>query len=292
MKTRLLFCLIAISQLAAAQVTLKFNPDKGSKYSYQAIATQEIKMNVGQPVEINQNTDILMDMIVEDKASEEAKVSFVYKNVGFFIQSPMMPAINYNSSEAPAENPSPIEAIFAKMFGTLINKSITATITSKGEVTAVEGAEVLMKTLTEAGGNNEMLQAFTNQYSEEFLKKSFEQSLKVYPDKPVKTGDSWLSTISIPTPMAEFGGDATYTLKSVDNKNAYVDVTSNIKMQSDEMTEQSIPINISGSQSGTMVLELKTGIISSMEVLQNLSGTISGNSVEMKTLSKLSIEKK
>ena len=291
MRTLLIFCFIVIAQFGAAQITLKFNPEQGSKYSYQTIFKQDIKHIMGQNIDIIQDMGIVYDMAIEGKTSEEINVSFVHKEITFESKNPMM-HIDYNS-KIRKENPDETELVVANIFDAMIDVPFNVVFASNGEIKAINGTERLVEALANAGGTSPasaaMVAAFKEQYGEEAQKKSFEQLWKIYPDKPVNVGESWKISMSIPVMVTEIRGDITYTLKSTDEKNAYLDVSADLKMQSEN---ESMPMDVNGSQAGTMTVDLATGVILNSEITQSFSGTVMGLPLEIVSENKLSITKK
>ena len=293
MKTYLVLCFVAVAQLLSAQVALKFNPEKGSKYDYNTTVVQKINMSVmGQNMETVLNVGILYDFVINDKTSEEVKTTVTYKEMSLNSQNPMMP-MSY-SSKTPKANPTEAETAIGKFFSAMIDVPIGITFAPEGKVKGVSGFEKIADEITKAMGSNAAANGMANmmkeQFSEEMMKQSMEQSFNVYPDKPVKIGDSWTKSASVPMKPLDIKSEIVYTLKSIDKNNALVGIAADLKMDSSPNTAASM--NLKGTQTGTMTIDLKSGIIKSSEVTLKLSGTVANNPFEMDATSNLSITEK
>ena len=260
--------------IASAQVKLSFNPEKGKKYEYQTDMIQIIKQHVmGQeiPMEMEMSTKYLME--IKDKTSQEIAVQLTYNEVAYIVSSPMM-KMGYDSKN-PIENPSEIDQMLGKMFGKMIGQSLVMVIAPDGSVKSVSGMDVIGEGMIGAiAGDNQMgvqLGAqMKQQFNDDAMKKMFDQSFKIYPNNPVKAGDSWDKENMTTVNNMNTGLKTKYTLKSVSKNVVTIAVEGEIEVNPGAGVEG----KIAGTQTGTMNVDAKTGLTLTSDVTQSMKGTL------------------
>ena len=270
----LMSCFLSIS----AQIKLSFNPEKGVKYEYQMEVVQNMKQNaMGQeiPIETEMNGTYLME--IKNKTPQEIHAESTYQGFTFIVSSPMM-KIKYDSKN-PTENPSEMDKMFGKMFSTLIGKPFTVVFSPDGSVKSVSGMGAIIESMLGAISSDGQVAAqmgglMTQQFSDESMRKMFEQSFNFYPDKAVKVGESWNTEITMPMNNMNFGIKTKNTLKEVSNKMATIEVTGDIDMDMGEG-------KFSGTQTGTMIVDTTTGMPVTSDVSLNLKGSIKAQGMEI-----------
>ncbi|NDW11921.1 hypothetical protein D0T50_03330 [Bacteroides sp. 214] len=268
-------CLFIGFSMATAQVTLTFNPDKGTKYDYRMEMIQNIKQNVmGQDMEVKQNMVTLYSMDIIEKSKESVKVKYEYKEVVFELSSMMM-NMKYDSKN-PAASTSPVDAAMATLMGSLIGKSFEAVITPAGKVLSVTGMDEIAAGMVAAAGDDAQLRAMAEQtkgqYSNEAIKGTLEQSFGIYPAGKVKVGDSWNVEQNIESAGMAIDIASVYKLISTDKNNTVMDV---------EATVDAMDGQLKGVQNGTISVESKTGIITKSELQQNIKGTVTAQGMDI-----------
>ena len=267
--------------ITPAQVKLSFNPEKGKKYEYQTAVIQNIKQNVmGQdvPVEMEMSTTYLME--IKDKTPQEITVQFTYNEVAYIVSSPMM-KMGYDS-KSPVENPSNIDQMLGKMFDKMIGQSAMVVIAPDGSVKSLSGMDAIGESMVGAiAGDGQMIAQLGAQMKQQFnddaMKSSFEQMFKMYPEKAVKAGESW--TVENTTMMNNMNTDlkTKYTLKSVSKNIATIAVAGEIEMNPGAGMEG----KLTGTQTGTVTVDTKTGVTVTSDVSQNMKGTFRVQGMDM-----------
>ena len=285
---RLIFAgLLLVSGLtiASAQVKLSFNPEKGKKYEYQTEMIQNMKQNfMGQevPMEMEMSTTYLME--VKDKKPQEIHVQLTYQDLTYIVTSPMM-KMGYDSKN-PVENPSQMDNNLSKMFSKMLNTSFMAVVAPDGSVKSVTGMDAISESMTNALTNDGQMAAqmgaqMKQQFSDEAMKKMFEQSFKIYPDNAVKKGDSWNMENAISTAANNMNMNTNiktkYTLKEVSKNMATVAVEGEIEIIFPENMEG----RLAGTQTGTMIIDTKSGLPATSDVSQNMKGVIKAQGMEI-----------
>jgi len=278
--------LIAALTITSAQVKLSFSPVKGKKYEYHTVTTQKQSV-MGQEMEMEMGAKYLME--IENASSNEARVRFTYKEVTYLFLSAFM-KMSYDS-KYPAENPSEMDKILGQMFGSLVGQSVVLLVAPDGSVKSIEGLDAMVESMTAAIPDDQMAVALTagikQQFNEDAFKGTFEQSLKIFPEKAVKQGDSWTVENANDVGGMNTTTNAKYTLKEYKNNLATLNVSSNVEM----LMSVGAEAKLSGTQTGTVVLDAKTGITLSSDVSQEVTGNISAQgfdaSIELSTTVKV-----
>lgn len=294
---RMLFAglfLISGLTIAQAQVKLSFNPEKGAKFEYQTEVIQNAKQNVmGQeiPVEMEMGTKYLME--IKDKTPQETQVQVTYQEVTYIISSPMM-KMGYDSKN-PVEKPSDIDQMLSKMFDKMIGQSFMMVVAPDGSVKSITGMDAIGESMVGAIASDGQMIAqlgaqMKQQFNDEAMKTTFEQSFKIYPADAVRVGNSWNIENTMSVNNMNTGVTTKYTLKSVSRNVANVAVESDIEMNPSEGMEG----KLSGKQTGTINVDTRTGLPVTGDFSQNIKGTVKAQGfdvqIEMVTQSKTSVK--
>jgi hypothetical protein len=271
---------------AQAQVKLSFNPEKGKKYEYRTDITQNITQSVmGQTIPVETEMNFVYLMEITGKTPQETTVQFTFLEIAYMVSSPMM-KMGYDSKN-PVENPSDTDKIFDKMFGKLIGESFTAVIAPDGSVKSIAGMDAIAESMINAISGEGQLAAqlgaqMKSQFGDELFKKSIEQSLKIYPANAVKVGESWNMENIMPMNGMNTAFKTKYTLKSVSRNMAVIAVESEIEMDpSSVIMGVSLEGNLSGTQTGTMTVDVKTGLPATSDLSQDIKGTFRAQGMEI-----------
>ena len=280
--------------IASAQIKLSFNPQKGAKYEYQTEMIQ-ISKNAAMGQEMTSETEISMKYLMEvvEKSTDEIQTVFTYQDISYIITSPMM-KMGYDSKNT-IENPSDMDKILEQIFSTLIGKPFTLTIAPDGSVKSVTGMDAIAENMSQSVGNDQIAAQLTvaikQQFSEDAIKRVFEQSLKIYPDNPVKVGNSWNVNNAIEISGMGTNTKTKYTLKAVKKDMADIAVESTLDLKPGAGMPGAEGL-LTGTQNGSMVVEIKTGMPVSSDLTQIVKGSLKMQGIDilmdMTTKSKMS----
>lgn len=267
-----------------ARTKLAFNPAKGEKYTYRYVADQKTNQSFsGQDMQMNTVTEMLWELNIKEKNGNEVSFDFIYKEIVMSITNPMMSfkidSKNKNSSA------SDMEKLIANVLDCVIGKTLQVVVNSDGSVKSMTGynamSEEMQKILSSA---NEMTRQMSNMlvqqaFSEESMKSSFEQTFKIYPGKDVAAGDKWSYDFSSTVANMVTQNANTYTLKSVNNDVALLDVASVTNMKASEgMTGSG---EMKGESKGEIKLNAKTGMPVQSSTEGNTKGKLSMQGMEI-----------
>lgn len=238
-------------------VALKFKLKPGSKFSYDVRSVQDIQA-AGR--DIKQEVTMVNDFAVQSATDSTRKLDVSYDRVAMKTDA-MGQQLTYDSRD-PATKSSPLA-----LMGGLVGKHFTVGVTDAGRVTSVEGVDQLVNSLVDPANPNAvaMRAQMTQTLNDKSLKSMMEQSFNIYPTHPVRPGDTWTKATSVAMGPTTMSANTTYKLASVHNGVAHLDVNSKLAGQG--------AVSLSGTQTGTMDVDVATGLLTSSQLKQNLSGS-------------------
>jgi len=150
----------------------------------------------------------------------------------------------------------------------LIGRTIDLSLNKNGKVVDIKGTESIKEEiLKDSAAYGKQFNVFFENVNNEAIKAQFDV-FHIYPDKPVKVGDTWNTEWSMSFGIT-FKINYTYTLLSVVGDTAVIDIsglvsTSNSTSKIDaknSMSALSKMITVSGKYSGEIKSDIKTGFI-------------------------------
>jgi hypothetical protein len=153
-------------------------------------------------------------------------------------------------------------------------------ISPKGEVLDVNGVEALQaavrKKLPPGAEADPAMSALSQYLDKNGIKQMVENSLSVYPDKPVEVGESW-SKKRVISPMFELTIDSKWTLQKLEAGVAIIATTSSSRSNANKPVEaggMKMRFDLAGTQDGTIRMQAATGLILLGQAQQQLKGEI------------------
>jgi len=260
---------------SAFQPSLKL--EKGKVYSVEMRSEQKISQTI-QDIQqnIEQTNNLKYDLeVLEALPDKNFLVKLTYTSI-YAKQTSPRGTVEYDSSK-PETQVAPAFAGYAALF----NHSLEIVFKPNGEVAEVRKmGELIDKMLNQMnlpqGPESEQVKKMiSDQFGEEAMKEMIGQSSAIYPDKPIKVGESWTKTITLSKgfPMKITNK---WTLKKRKGGISYIDMLSSVS-QNDTPLEfgvVKIKYNISGSMSGQMEMQEKSGLATKATINQKMSGTV------------------
>lgn len=257
-------------------VDLKFNLKEGESFVYEMKTS--MKGNVqGQKIESEMNfvygIEVISDVggLKTIKATYEAiaaKISTGPLNLDLNTDKPQKDSlVDFQKNATGA-----IESMFYSMKG----KDFQLKIDKKGEIFEVLGFQELqneiVNSLAEDSTSRQLVtQMFNSQFNEERTRKSFSQAFSIYPDRPVKVGESWTRNISIGG-VVSAEAKTIYKVKEIASPNVTLEVITDIN------TPQ-----FKGLQNGTIYVNSNDGLITRYDLEQKLTSPM--NMITKNTIS-------
>lgn len=254
-----------LSLQAQKAVKLSFDPEDGSKYEIKiSTLTDMIQSMMGQEIPMTVQYDITALYDVRQIESNK-EIQITYDKVK------MITDVMGRASILDSEDQD-TTAVVSKMFQSLKGLQITALVNDKGEVLKVNGSDELTKRL--GNGNTQIEETIKNMISDKTIKNQLEQAFKIFPDRKVKIGDTWATLMHIETPY-KMTSDNIYSLKNIEATNVHLGITGTLSTNGEQTMDvmgQEIKVLLAGTQSGSIVMDLKSGMTMSSSLTQHLKG--------------------
>ena len=271
-----------VSSLAAAFVILlcvscnsaekdttsfRFNLQKGKVYEYNMDYDMEQEMQ-GQEINTNLKGNYTLEVTADDGKVKTLKTT--YQRMAMNVAMPGR-TMSIDSDKTDTSSKGEINdpgQLMNAMFGALKGKSFTMKVDREGKVLEVTGLNELAQAMVNSMNLKPDMkpmaqQAFSQQFNEQNVKDMFSQSFHIFPNKPVKVGDTWeksfAGSVNMPIQMT-----TNYTVKSIDNDFVILDSKSNLNFGSDN--------KMSGTQLGTMKVNAKSGLVEDGTFEQKVTG--------------------
>ncbi len=300
-KTLLILCLLtglAFAEAAgqeAGPYEMSLDLEEGATYTVTVENRQNINQQIqGQSIDMTQQQTFTYRYDVTEVADDGTMtVEATYERVAAEAES-MGGSFSYDSADA---DTSAAASPQVHMLATLVGRQFTFRVRPTGEVFEVQGiGEMIDAMLAAMEAPNEQARAqmeeqLRSQFDEEALHSQIERSFAFYPEDPVQVGESWTAQYTLEQMVPLWVG-ATYTLESVEDGIATVSVNSNANAVSDaepmRMGQAEVDLDLNGTQTGTLRIDLSTGLPVEMQLTQDFSGDgevfIGAEMTEMRTI--------
>ncbi len=270
-------------------VNLKMNLASGSKYGY----VMDMKMAMEQSAmgqSMKTDNDMTMEFTYDVAAAEgtDKKFTINYDRIAMSMKNPMM-SMQYDSKEG-GKKDSMLNGM-----GMMLNKPFTMTVSEKGEIKKIEGLDAIINSIGTTGTPQDeaMRKQIAGTFNDTAIRSMMQQSLNIYPDKPVKAGDTWTKVMNINMGPIGMKIDNTYKLTSVTGGTAHIDVASKISSNGGSMQQggQEIKVDLNGDSKGNMDVDVASGLVTDSKIKQTIKGnmTAMGMAIPMSVSSDIHI---
>ena len=248
----------------------RFNLQKGKTYEYNMDYDMEQNMQ-DQEINTNLKGNYTLDVTADDGNIKTLKTT--YQRIAMNVAMPGR-TMSIDSDKVDTASKGEINdpgQLMNAMFSALKGKSFMMKVDKEGKVLEVSGLTELAQAMVSSMNLKPEMrsmaqQAFSQQFNEQSVKDMFSQSFNIFPNKPVKAGDTWEKSFSgsatLPIQMT-----TNYTVKSIDGDFVILDSKSNLNFGDDN--------KMSGTQSGTMKVNAKTGLVEDGTFEQKVTGNMS-----------------
>jgi len=255
----------ACSSADKEAVVLKFNLQKGKTYNYSMNVDMDNEVQ-GQKMSSDMNFNY--EIAVTDDLNGIKTLSTTYRRIVMNMDAPGM-NVEVDTDEPlkdSANSGNPMN-MMGKMFHALKGKSFQMKVSEEGQIVEVVGMQELTEAMVSSVSADEqmknmMRQMFASQFSEENIKQSFSQAFNIFPKKAVKVGDKWDREVTTKGMIAgQF--KTTYTVKEINADDVVLDMASTINVA-----------EMKGTQSGTLHVDPKIGLVTDGNMEQKFGGTM------------------
>ncbi len=266
---------VALGGTSAAAVSLQLQLGKGKTYYEKMTINQHITqtvMNMQQVMDQNTGTGSKLDVLdVDRQGNMQIRRTF---NWAMSKRTGPMGNLDYDS----AKQPTPPAG--AEVFAALLGQSYVVKISPKGEILDVNGVEemraAILKKLPPNAAADPSMTALNSYLDKKGIKEMTESMLAVYPDRPVEVGQSW-SRKRVASLAFELTIDGKWTLQKLEAGVATLATTSSLRSNPDKPMETAgmkMRFDLTGTQEGTMQMEVATGLVRLAQARQQLKGEI------------------
>lgn len=264
---------------AASGNVLKFNLEKAKTYDYEIVWDMDQKIS-------DQDTKISLGGIYSVEVIEEKdgikKLTGMYKSFKLYMK---MAGLEMDiDSEKPVEPIDQAElkqnpmGMMSRIFSAIKGKSFSMQVDEEGKVLSVTGFDQIINGMVDSTGadENAKLQiraSLRDQFNEQAVKDQFAQIFTIFPNKKVKVGDNWEKHL-------QTGGKVpakfltVYTVKQIEGDHVTLNAKSNISSVGGEML-------VTGDQTGTLLVDSKTGLVLNAEFDQLMDTKVQGFDVKI-----------
>lgn len=251
--TAALFYIVGCKQATNAPSTvipLQFNISKDSSFQYIIKSNVELTPEMGdKDVTINQGLTIASTFSLLNKKANNTQLSVTYNRL---IISSGGDAIN---TEFDTDNDDGSVTIFQGIRD-MIGKPFSMTMNEHGNISD-EG----------------LVQHGEHIISDSSFRKVLTQALYIYPNQPVKVGDTWQKKFKTSIGFLTINVTNNYKLMFINGDNAHLEVSS--RVSSDSNTQMgNAKMSLIGIQSGSLDVSISSGMITNGRFEQQISGTI------------------
>lgn len=265
MSRQLLFLLLSFLLLSACAsdqpkkkaITLSLNFSSGSTYIYTLSTQQTITQKMaGMNSVMKQHMQLISSYKVDDAEDGNKKLTINHDH--FYIKSSSNGMTMEYDSKDTSRQPDELASITG-----FVNQPFSIIVNTRGDILKVEN-----KLLPIPDSTAENVRA-----NDSSIRKMMEQSLSIYPAQPVRIGDTWQKSYSTNLGLMDMLVTSNYKLMSISDGIAHIEINASVKSTpSLNQSLQGMQMEMTGTQSGTMDIEIQTGLIRDSEFSQEVIG--------------------
>lgn len=278
-------CLMAFTaDPEAKKITLRLNLEKGQSYQVENRVEQEIVQTImGTENTIEQRMGYFYDYEVQDLVEGNYDIQVTYTDI-LFEQTAQGMTTSYDSRDTASDVP-----MGAQAQASLVGESFRMTMTPEGRISTLSGMDAIIEKIAGdmqmPGVPAEQMRAqLESQMGDEAMRSNMSETMAIYPDGPVRKGDSWTRKGTVRSQIT-LDLVSTYTLDRVSDGKAYVSVDGELSTNEDaeptEMMGMTMVYDLGGTQKGTMVIDVETGLTLESNLTQLISGQITASGGQM-----------
>lgn len=255
-------------------VSLRLNLNEGTSYDVQTHMIQDMTTHVaGRDVTTHMN----MAETIHMKAAKNYQQDSLLLHVSFKHISANTSAMGHKMSFDSDSSRQANNNKFSDLFNKIKNSSFTIKLTPLGKVLNIKGLKHLKEVVNNTSSitNPAMKKMFKNMFNKQKVKNGF-FNIGIYPKQPITEGFQWDNKKTIPSKLP-LSIHLTYTVKKIQPDSVFLDVKGRLSSSKDSLTIRGmkVPVQASGTQTGTYTINRSTGLISSGKINQDITMTMS-----------------
>ncbi|GAB5399881.1 MAG: hypothetical protein Aureis2KO_14660 [Aureisphaera sp.] len=262
-----------------AQKSLQYDFEVGDEFKIEQTARQEMTQEIQgmTNITINNISGAFHFKVIE--ASEDKFVlETTYLSLVLKSESDMIGVLMDINTERDKDK----EDLEAQIFQGLLNVPFEIHMQKTGKIISLKNTEALIdgmisKSSMEDGiAKDTMKKSLDSEFGGDSLAESMEQLLYLYPNEPVKVGDTWTNNYT-----GALSADNTWKLDSFASDAFTISANSTITMNESE--EGSFELTLAGAQETSATVETKTGFPKEIAVSHVAEGVTSVQGTEIPT---------
>lgn len=285
------FCILLVTSVSADEIKgetedthpekpavhLKFNLKPGDKYLFSSVVKQEIVQEaMGQQITTTQ--DIATDYIYAIKTQENGitAVDVTMNAIKMDTDVGGMQRLTYDSNDPDAGTHE------LKAISNIVGKTFQLYINEDGSVQKVEGFAEVLGAMD--GPEAEILK---QSFGDSSLVQSMSQITNIYPSEAVSVGDTWIKTFSGSIAnLMQSKATSNFTLSGIEGDIAVLEVDGEMNFskftgEGGNPMLQAAEFDMSGTQRGTMEVDVKSGLPILSKLKQDITGSVAMQGMEI-----------
>jgi hypothetical protein len=274
--------LLLMALLAAcgpSTFTLRLHLKQGDVYKVTTVTKQHISQEImGQKMSLDQKMTMEYRWEVTQVADNgNTTIKVTYTRVAMEQdQGGQKRAFDSASGQEPPD--------FFKGLDLLVGKSFSVEFTPQGEVVKIDGLDEMFRQVAEGVGfgdkesTDAFYKALTDSFGEDAITEQFKTAFGDYPHTPLKVGTTWTADaqLKVTFPLEVH---ATYTVKSWQDDQAVIAMEATLKSDATKRVTGQNPLfdvvyDLSGTQQGTLTVDVGTGLLRESQVTQHVEGQV------------------
>lgn len=262
-----LLFLFLCSVTLSAQSILEYTLEKGALFTVKQHAEQVITQELdGATHELISKIDGILEFKVLEERDSIYEIALTFKDINLNMTSSIQGELmNVHAKEVNEDD------MQSKIFSSLLNSPVQMILAKTGDILEVNGGDSLVLKMAGASGLkdefslNLMKKSLQKEFGSEALSDSYKQMTFIYPENPVKIGDSWKNEHS-----GKLGAKNTWTLETLTKDEVIINGTANVTM---DVTELATVMKLTGTQQTRITADPVSGFIQKMTVEGQSKGT-------------------
>ncbi len=258
--------------------TLHLHFKKGDVFHVKMDTTQHMRQTImGQDIKVNQQ--MLFEYtweVTNVDAAGDATIEVTYDRLALTQeQNGEKRAYDSASGEEPPD--------FFKGVDLLVGKSFQVVLAPDGSVKSLTGLEEMLRQVADEmglgkGETDAFYESLLGGFGDQAMTEQFGAFFPPYPHKPLKVGSAWDSDVTLKV-FFPLNVHTTYTVQSWQGNQVTLKMASTIKTNPSKTTTPpnspfAVRYEITGTQEGTSLIDLTTGMLTHSEVNQHLEGKV------------------
>lgn len=257
---------------------LEYNLKKNESYKQNTQVDMKISQQVmGQNIDVRSTIDIETTHFVKDIDRDLITMDFVYDRIRSVVDAGGINQEMDSDTETSMASPTNMGPLYKAMIGI----PVSVIMTKKGNVQSIKGVEKLSEAMMNSLenidlpiGKEQITSQFTQQFNEASIKQLLERTTAYFPDKDVSIGDSWNIVMDMHDPYV-LSVNMDMTLKEVEDNIAILEGKGDVSTPEGIISEEQgiqVKVNLKGTQSGIIKIDMNTGWTVSAVIIQEMVG--------------------